>query len=377
MTRRHVTLHTLVGNGGRARRQDLLQFATDHSEQVFVELLRKPLLMGLGVQAGEIDALDEHHTKVFQQNEVSGKKRPDDPLKDTILPLVNLLRGNNRPKGFFSLGRSNDNDLVLPDYTISGHHAQIHVQSNHYSIVDGGSTNGTFINERRLEPEEKAQLSEEDIIRFGRYHFVMRSPSRLYAILLNLNLEKPIEAFINQLGRADYAALRKYAMAHDEHIFTQLIRHPSLMGSGLFRGTTQTPDGTVGMSTGIFRAEQHQENIKPTELSLFKRMVYPFVKAEHATSPADCFNLGRSEENDFCLPDSTISGHHAVITVEEDQTTYRIEDQNSQNGTAINGMVLESGESKTLREGDKLRLGRFQFTFLYPSSLYAKLMGMG
>ena len=35
-----------------------------------------------------------------------------------------------------------------------------------------GSTNGTFINEKRLETEEKVFLQENDDLRFANYHLI-------------------------------------------------------------------------------------------------------------------------------------------------------------------------------------------------------------
>lgn len=67
----------------------------------------------------------------------------------------------------FRIGRDNNNDWVLNDATVSGIHACIVIEKSHYTIVDLGSTNGTFVNEL---PVRKKQFSINDEIRLGDLH---------------------------------------------------------------------------------------------------------------------------------------------------------------------------------------------------------------
>ncbi len=55
------------------------------------------------------------------------------------------------PNALF-VGRSPDNELILPDNRVSGRHAVFHLSSDrkHLLLRDLGSTNGTFVNGERL-----------------------------------------------------------------------------------------------------------------------------------------------------------------------------------------------------------------------------------
>jgi len=66
-----------------------------------------------------------------------------------------------------TIGRAPDNQLVISDPKASSHHAEILPSVRGYSITDLGSTNGTFINEQRLERHIPRLLNGGDRIRIG------------------------------------------------------------------------------------------------------------------------------------------------------------------------------------------------------------------
>ena len=75
-----------------------------------------------------------------------------------------------------SIGRSADNDWVLPDPSrfVSGHHARVLFRNGNWYLQDS-STNGTFLNddEAPLSKQQPTLLSNGDMLRFGEYHVVV------------------------------------------------------------------------------------------------------------------------------------------------------------------------------------------------------------
>lgn len=63
------------------------------------------------------------------------------------------------------LGREAINDIVLQDPEVSRRHAQISYQDGRYFIEDLGSTNGTFVNSRRI--SVPTWLNNGDLIEMG------------------------------------------------------------------------------------------------------------------------------------------------------------------------------------------------------------------
>ena len=70
-----------------------------------------------------------------------------------------------------TIGREPGNQLVVNDAKASSHHAEIRPDGRGYSIIDLGSTNGTFVNEQRLLPNVTRPLQSGDIVRIGDTRF--------------------------------------------------------------------------------------------------------------------------------------------------------------------------------------------------------------
>lgn len=62
------------------------------------------------------------------------------------------------------IGRSKDNDIALPDHTVSRKHARITKDESGYLLADLGSFNGTFVNDRSI---QKTRLNHKDRIKIG------------------------------------------------------------------------------------------------------------------------------------------------------------------------------------------------------------------
>lgn len=64
------------------------------------------------------------------------------------------------------IGRKTDNDVVIENLAVSGHHARVVQESGTFFIEDMGSTNGTFLNDTKI---EKRRLQHRDQIRVGKH----------------------------------------------------------------------------------------------------------------------------------------------------------------------------------------------------------------
>src|SRR5713101_4882149 len=74
------------------------------------------------------------------------------------------------------IGRATDNHLMINYATVSRHHAEIRSASlggrRSYSLIDLGSSTGTFVNEQRLAPHVPHLLTTGDRLRIGETLFL-------------------------------------------------------------------------------------------------------------------------------------------------------------------------------------------------------------
>ena len=74
-------------------------------------------------------------------------------------------------KGSLSIGRSPGNDVVIDNLAVSGHHAKLSLDQDHYVIEDMSSLNGTFLNNQRI---RRSLLKDGDEILIGKHTLVYR-----------------------------------------------------------------------------------------------------------------------------------------------------------------------------------------------------------
>lgn len=88
-------------------------------------------------------------------------------------PILKLtMRQGPRPdqtfelhKDVYTLGREAGNDIIINDPQISRHHARLTLQGGSYVLEDLGSTNGSFVNGRRI--TGATALSPGDMVGLG------------------------------------------------------------------------------------------------------------------------------------------------------------------------------------------------------------------
>jgi len=179
----------MVSYAGRIDPSMLQRMAQAISREDFIGFLQVPALAGSGIHKGTLasaqassSSREMNRTILFEPEEVAGQTvSPSESLKHAIYPLVKgehaAFAGN-----FFSIGRIDGNDCIMPDYAISKRHAIIEFRKGIYLLKDNGSTNGTFLNSARVQAKP-VEIHDRDLISFARYEFTFFSPASLYDTL--------------------------------------------------------------------------------------------------------------------------------------------------------------------------------------------------
>ncbi len=102
--------------------------------------------------------------------DISALKAPSRGVVGWIVALNGPQKGLDFRvmEGKNSVGAAADNDIVITDEYLSSRHATIRYEGGRYEFIDADSTNGSYINEKRVSKEE---LIDNDTIRLGRTEF--------------------------------------------------------------------------------------------------------------------------------------------------------------------------------------------------------------
>ncbi len=182
-----VDISKMLNASGRIGLQMLQKMTKVYNKVEFERFMQYPVLVGSSIQAGSLATQNRHakeelnKTVIFEVDTDETVSSPSDSLKHAIYPLVKNEYSTG-PVNIFSIGRVDGNDMIMPDYAISKQHAIIEIKRDNFLLRDGGSTNGTMINGKRVD-KKPAQLRDKDVVAFARYEFTFFTPESLYDML--------------------------------------------------------------------------------------------------------------------------------------------------------------------------------------------------
>lgn len=177
-----------------------------------------------------------------------------------------------------------------------------------------------------------------------------------------------ISKMLNTSGRISLQILQKMAEIYNSTEFIRFMRQPALVGSSIQAGSFSGISGASNDErnrTIVFNIDVAEDETSSSEI--LQHAIYPLVKKEHSSRVRTKFSVGRLDGNDMVMADLAISKHHATLEIKEGN--YLIRDLGSTNGTSVNGDRIEKKPMK-IQDGDIVGFGRYEFTFLFPESLY-------
>ncbi len=105
------------------------------------------------------------------------------PAPTELLPLVKKL--GTPFVDLITLGRTEGNDITIDDISVSRFQAFFRRRYGRWFVCDAGSSNGTRVDGKKLEPRTEAEVLSNTRLRFGAIGYQFHTADSLYDVLVN------------------------------------------------------------------------------------------------------------------------------------------------------------------------------------------------
>ncbi|MEM7411778.1 MAG: FHA domain-containing protein [Myxococcota bacterium] len=166
----------LKGLRAPARELSKEEFEDQHGS-AFLLLMAAELAIPRGPATTEVQLLDDD-------------RRPGDSTASLSLLIYPLHKSNRSPGHLITIGRAANNDVIVPDLSISRFHAFVKEEDGQWPLRDAGSTNGTTVNGRNAPQQghgEAMDLKAGDSVRLGQVELTFLDLPALLAYVAKLD----------------------------------------------------------------------------------------------------------------------------------------------------------------------------------------------
>lgn len=113
-------------------------------------------------------------------------ERPNDLVAtgSQLIGRVFLVKkATHTPPGPVTLGRTGDNDIAIPEYSISKRHCWFRLDGARWVLLDLGSTNGTLLDGLPIAAKRPMPLQDGATLTFGRFDFGFHTSAGFMALI--------------------------------------------------------------------------------------------------------------------------------------------------------------------------------------------------
>lgn len=288
-----------------------------------------------------------------------------------------------------TVGRADEAQFVVAtDLLMSRVHFEVAVAGEECSVMDRGSSNGTFLNKERI---REARLKDGDHIQAGQTLFVVRlepavvpqSPPKPAASdepvrpriikkecssgVVQVQLKKKLPPPVSKPVPTSSTALSKDANADNEGITAMPGVAPSWSHSDQDIDGRRTmemfPDGFATPIEEFPRPEREITQVKPGTVAVLQVVSGSEIGRALRIDHGQSLSAGRLEENDFSFPaEYAMSGRHFQIEFIDGELI--VHDLGSRNGMFVNGIACKRA---ALCDCDRLMVGDVVFQVRFDS----------
>ena len=211
-----------------------------------------------------------------------------------------------------TIGRAQDNDIVINNLALSRRHAEVHFRGGRYQVEDVGSQNGVFINSERIRGARP--LDPDDKITLGTYQFVFCDEAK---------------------------------------------RDPDVRGARNRRRQEVTQLEEIEAK----KAKRSSESDEAAPLLVLK---YNDVELQRFVLKNGKCLIGRGKDCDIQIAERRLSRRHCQVRMDLNKAI--LEDLGSQNGTFVNRRRIP--DRRDLQDGDVLNFAEYSILFVANAADY-------
>jgi pSer/pThr/pTyr-binding forkhead associated (FHA) protein/tetratricopeptide (TPR) repeat protein len=250
----------------------------------------------------------------------------------------------------YTMGRSEANDIIIADETVSRQHALIQFEDEKFYIEDRKSSTGLFVNGQKI--TEKTLLSGGETIKVGDTKISTDNVAEADRVA---DIGDTDEAKTNMISSDEYKDMLQDIQ--QKGVSEEKTPESALHG----HDTEQEGDKTV-----LFDSKSPSQLTAPSYHKLVIISNKGYGK-EYILNKAENF-IGRKSGCLIQIDDKMASGQHAKVSVKGADCF--IKDLNSTNGTNVNGRPLK--DEQQIRAGDEIEVGSTSFRFIHKDSVFEK-----
>ncbi|MBN2498025.1 MAG: FHA domain-containing protein [Deltaproteobacteria bacterium] len=151
--------------------------------KTFCQRFKHPVLVSTSADLGELG--ESFQTAKTSADIIPLRRGQGSPELGDTSPVLSVQPSRPGINFQVTLGRKEENDIVLNHETVSGKQAMFRGNpgAESYTVEDVGSTNPTQLNHTDLQARQRVSLRNGDVLTFGRLDFVFYYPGGLYDAL--------------------------------------------------------------------------------------------------------------------------------------------------------------------------------------------------
>ncbi len=189
-----------------------------------------------------------------------------------------------------TIGRLPDNTMQIDNLAVSGHHARITWEKDHYEIEDLGSLNGTFVNSERV---GKAKLRHCDLVKIGKHEIEFKGEG-----------PAPVAAIQTKTGPS-IPKLENTVLLDTKHAQEMLASRSNSAPAGMAAAATPAKD-RIGLLSVVEGKTDSEKYILTSKMTMIGKSAMATIKLKGWFAPTSAALISRRENKYFIAPEHKV-----------------------------------------------------------------------